>query len=482
MTGGPDLWTAEEMARVTSGQANGTWTASGLSIDTRTLKRGDVFVALRGPNFDGHNFLDHAFENGAAAVVIDSKAKSFPIPPRSILVKDTLRALNDLGTEGRRRSSAKIIAITGSAGKTSTKDALSRSLSRQGKTTSSLASLNNYLGVPLSLARMKIDDQYGIFEIGMNRTGEISALSKMVSPDLAIITNVEPAHIGNFPSIEAIASAKAEICDGLDKYGTVILNADNHYTYLLIEAAQKRGIKNIITFGTSASADAKLLSMSSDSQGSSVEADIRGRHVCYRLNLPGRHHVMNSLASLAAITAVDADLSMAVEAFGEISALPGRGKQHLLALKNGQITLIDESYNANPASMRAALEILGTAKLNSNGRRIAVLGEMLELGANSQIFHLNLLPILLDSKVDVVHLAGGEMLALFDVLPESMRGIASKNIAKITNTLISELRHNDIVLVKGSYASGAHKIVTDIKKRFPEVLSDANSKDSAHAL
>lgn len=457
------LWSAHEVAAVTGGTASGTWFSSGVSINTRTLKVGDLFVAIRGPMFDGHQFAAEAFRKGASGLLIDSYPANLPERVPIVVVKDTLAALHALGNASRRRSEALIIAVTGSVGKTSTKNALYHALSLQGRTTCSQASHNNLWGVPLSLSQMARRDQFGIFEIGMNHPGEISPLSKMVSPKIAIITNVEPAHTANFDSLELVAKAKAEIFDGLEPNGVAILNADNKFFPNLKACSQAVGIKSLLTFGSAKDADSRLISLSSDCQGSYVEASIIGKRISYRVSLPGKHEVMNSLATLTAIHAAGADIDAAAASFGQLVPLPGRGKSYQCRILGGSIKLIDESYNANPASMRAALDNLGNTEIDPPGRRIAVLGDMLELGRNSQAYHLNLAPTILENQVEKIFAVGIQMERLFESLPPNIQCFCSTDTKGLTKEILKILQPNDIVLVKGSNAIGMASVVTEIR-------------------
>ncbi len=481
MTGKP-LWTAKDAALATGGTASNDWSATGVSIDTRTLEPGDLFIALKGPNFDGHKFAADALKKGAAAVMVDHRPDPVTEDAPVLLVEDTLSGLQALGNASRQRTAAKIVAVTGSAGKTGTKDALFRALSAQGATTASAASYNNHWGVPLSLARMAPDDRFGVFEIGMNHAGEITPLSKMAAPHVAIVTTVEPAHIEYFGSIEAIADAKAEIFVGLDKNGTAILNVDNDQFGRLRDAAQAHNIENIISFGTDSSADARLVSASSDCSGSCVEAVICGRRICYRLGLPGNHQAMNSLAVLAAVHALGADVAAASKTLGEISALPGRGIRHILSIPGGTITLIDESYNANPASMRAAIETLGAARIQPPGRRITALGDMRELGGKSRDYHSALATQLTENNIDRVFATGAEMAAMFDALPKTMQAGFAPDAEAIAETLIGQIRPNDIVMVKGSFASGMSHVVSALREEFPEIDPAAKKPEARHAV
>ena len=473
------LWTSNDAAIATGAAETADWCADGVSIDTRTLKKGDLFIALRGPKYDGHHFVAEAIDKGAAAAIVDRKPAKLSRNTPILLVEDTLKALRNLGQYARRKTSAKIIAVTGSVGKTGTKDALFHVLSGQGKTTASLASHNNHFGVPLSLARMNADDKFGIFEIGMSQKGEIASLSKLVLPHIAIITTIEAAHIEFFKSLEEIADAKGEIFQGLDKNGTAILNLDNpHFTRLRKSASQQK-IKNIISFGSKSTANAKIISSTISNEGSNNEATIFGRRIRYWLNLPGTHHITNSLAVLATIHALDVNLESAAKTLGEIQALPGRGRHHKLLLPSGTFTLIDESYNANPASMKAAIKTLGSIQIAFQGRRIAVLGDMKELGRESKKFHADLGSYLVKNGIDRVYATGNDIRAMFDELPKTIQGKFSSCIEIVLESLLEELCTGDVVMVKGSFTSGMRHVASVLRSKFSG-RNQTNRKQEGH--
>jgi len=457
MTG--PLWTAAEAAAATGGRTRGDWSGRGVSIDSRSVARGDLFVALAGPNFDGHDFAAAALQAGAAAAIVSRRPAGLADDAPLLEVADTMDALRALGTAARTRSAARIIAVTGSVGKTGTKDALRAALEAQGPTTASAASLNNQWGVPLSLARMPRDAAFGVFEVGMNHAGEIAPLSRMIRPHVAVITTIAPAHIEFFDSVEAIADAKAEIFLGMEG-GTAILNRDIDLYHRLAAAANAAGVEQVLGFGAHANADARLVSCAADAAGSNVEAVIRARRIGYRLGLPGRHHVMNSLAVLAAVSAAGANVAAAARALGQLAPLAGRGRRHGVAVAGGSVTVIDESYNANPASMRAAIETLAAIRPDACGRRIAALGEMRELGRRSGEFHLALAELLQANGIDRVFACGPAMADMFNALPKAMRGGYADDSRALATPLTAAVRAGDIVVVKGSLASGM-KVVVD---------------------
>jgi UDP-N-acetylmuramoyl-tripeptide--D-alanyl-D-alanine ligase len=453
------LWTAAETSAATGGWNSAEWVATNVSIDSRSLNPGDLFVALRGPNHDGHDFVKAALERGAAAAIVDRDIPVLPAGAPLLRVADTLIALEALAAAARARSRAPIVAVTGSVGKTGTKEALRLALATCGGTYASAGGLNNHWGAPLSLARMPADLSYGVFELGMNHPGEIAALTRLVRPHVAVITTVEPAHLGFFPSIEAIADAKAEIFLGLEPGGVAILNHDNPYYPRLVSAAKCAGAAEVVGFGAHPNASVRLIDCELDSDGSTVEAALPGLTLRYRVRVPGRHWVMNSLAVLAASAAVGVDVRCAAEALSELKALPGRGRRYELGWRGGTVTLIDESYNASPAAMRAALAVLATTEPRAGARRIAVLGDMLELGEASEGLHRDLVEPLTAARVDRVFLVGEAMAALHVVLPEAKRGGLWHCAEDAVPALVGFLKPGDVVTVKGSRAVGVGHII-----------------------
>ncbi len=451
------LWTAHDAAAATSGQVTGDWSASGVSIDTRSLVAGDLFVALHGPNFDGHEFVGEALAKGAVAALVDDDVDAEAAP--LLRVDDTMTALQALGRASRTRSRASIIAVTGSVGKTGSKEALKAALGPQGETYASVGSLNNHWGVPLSLSRMPQSAAFGIFEIGMNHPGEINPLSRLVRPHVALITTVEAVHSAFFDSDEAIADAKAEIFAGLEKGGAAVLNRDNRHFLRLSAAARAKGIDRIISFGTWDEADFRLLDAAPDNGGTIIRADLGGAHVTYRLAIAGQHWVLNSLGVLAALAAAGGNVAEAAEALSDLEAPIGRGRFHLIKMGGGEVTLIDESYNASPVSMKAAIEVLGETQPAHGGRRIAVLGDMLELGNNSASLHAALADVLAGEGVDLVFTAGPDMGHLSDALAPAMRGGHTGSTELLLPMLVEALRPGDVVVVKGSAGSKTGIIV-----------------------
>jgi len=402
---------------------------------------------------------------GLAVVAADRRA-SFGKAPL-LVVPDVLEGLRDLARAARARSAAKIVAVTGSVGKTSTKEALRLALSADGETHASVASYNNHWGVPLSLARCPASARFAVFEIGMNHAGEITPLTKLVRPHIAIVTTIEPVHLEYFGSLEKIADAKAEIFLGLEPDGVAVLNRDNPQFDRLARAAQGAGVSRIVGFGEHESAQARLLKVSLHAECSCVKADILGVEVAYKLGAPGRHLVGNSLAVLAAAALAGADLALAALALNKLQPAAGRGTRLTLNVPGGTMLLIDESYNANPASMRAAIALLGQAPVGARGRRIAVLGDMLELGAQGAALHRALAQPLAEAKTDLVFCSGPQMQALWEALPSNHRGGYAGTSAELEGSVLDAIRAGDAVMVKGSLGSKMGPIVKAIERKFP---------------
>jgi len=464
------LWTSHAMAAAMRASRNGALpeAISGLSIDSRTIAPGEAYFAIKGDVHDGHDFVTAALNAGAALAVVETAQRDkFAADAPLLVVDDVLAGLVELALAARARLDAKVIAITGSVGKTSTKEALWRVLGAQGATHASTASFNNHWGVPLSLARCPASVRFAIFEIGMNHAGEIDRLVKMVRPQVAVITTVEPVHLEFFAGIEAIADAKAEIFDGLEPGGAVVLNRDNSQFDRLQQSANKLGISRIVSFGADNKSDARLLDVSLHADRSAVHANILGHDVTYKLGMPGRHMAMNSLAVLAAASLAGADLALAALSLSQIEPAAGRGARRALQLANGEAILIDESYNANPASMAAALNVLGAATVGPHGRRIAVLGDMLELGPTGAALHRGLVDAIKANRIDLVYCCGPLMHNLWDALSTGKRGGYADGADTLESQVIGAIRAGDAIMVKGSLGSKMKTIVKALERRFP---------------
>ena len=462
------LWTLREIVAATGGasEASPAMEVTGFSIDSRSIAPGEAFVAIRGLNRDGHEFVAGALEAGAALAIVDRDFAGAAAEDRLVRVNETLEALNDLGRAARARAKeAVVIAVTGSAGKTGSKEALRLALAPSGAVHASIKSFNNHWGVPLSLANLKRDTQYGVFEAGMNHPGELDALTRLIRPHIAIVTTVAPVHLGFFRSVAEIADAKAEIFSGLEPGGTAIVNRDTpHYDRLADHAHQYAA--RVVSFGEADDADARLIDVVLGPDGSDVTADILGETVRYRLGAPGRHVVQNSLAVLCAAKLAGADLSSASEALAGLKAQPGRGARLVVAANGGHIAIIDESYNANPASMRAALATLGLTPRTEFRRRVAVLGDMLELGGEGPRLHAELAEFIDGAGVDVVFACGELMGALFEALPPNRRGAYAKSAEQLKPLLTGAVGAGDVIMVKGSLGSRMAPLVEALKQRF----------------
>ena len=477
------LWTIDDMAAAMRAGKSGALPVgvSGLSIDSRSLAKGEAFFAIKGDNRDGHDFVEAALKSGAGlAVVARDQRGRFAADAPLLIVTDVLEALRDLARAARARSHAKVIAVTGSVGKTSTKEALRLALGADGETHASAASYNNHWGVPLSLARCPASVKYAVFEIGMNHAGEITPLTKLVRPHVAIVTAIAPVHLEYFGSLKKIADAKAEIFDGLEPGGAAVLNRDNRQYTQLARAAEAAGVKRIVSFGASAKADARLVRHSLHAECSTVQARILGEPVTYKLGAPGRHLVLNSLAVLAAAAMVGADLALAALALNNLRPAAGRGVRATLRLPGGSALLIDESYNANPASMAAAIALLGHAPVGGHGRRIAVLGDMLELGVQGTALHRALAEPIEAAGVDLVFCSGPLMHALWEALPSGRRGGYAETAVGLEPAVLAAIRAGDAVMVKGSLGSKMGPIVKALERQFarPAALEQAPAQSA----
>jgi UDP-N-acetylmuramoyl-tripeptide--D-alanyl-D-alanine ligase len=447
------LWTSAEIAEATGGSPSDEFDVTGVTFDSREVGPGDLFVAMPGTVHDGHEFVAGAIAAGAAGAIV-SQAIDGP----HVLVEDTARALEALGRASRQRSSAKIIAVTGSVGKTSTKEAIFAGLERwrRGGVHRSVKSYNNHTGVPLSLARMPRDTAFAVLELGMNNSGEIAALTRMVRPHVALITAIAPAHIENLKSEEAIADAKAEIFQGLEPGGIAILPNDTPHRDRLVKAA-RRHTDRIITFGGGDADIHALHAVSSHGGGSLITASLLDCDLTFTISQPGDHWVSNALAALAAVEALGGDVAAAGLALADMGALKGRGERHRVAIDGGELLLIDESYNANPASMAATLKSLGAEA--GVERRIAVLGPMRELGSHSDSLHAGLAPAVIDARVDRLILIGEEMKPLAEALAGEVAIDRAAGVEDAAEILLRIVRPGDAVLVKASNSVGLARLV-----------------------
>lgn len=447
------LWTAEAAARATGGRASG-WAATGVSIDTREIVPGDLFVALRDRR-DGHDFVADALAKGAAAAMVSRRPEGVAEGAPLLLVGDVLEALTALGRAGRARSGARVVGVTGSAGKTSTKEMLRAALGPE-RTHAAERSFNNHWGVPLTLARLPGGAEAAVIEIGMNAPGEIAPLARLARPHVALITTVAPAHLAAFGTLEGIAREKASIAEGLAPEGTLVVPSDLSVSPIL-RAAHGR----VAAFGEGEGAEVRLLAAEAGASGSRGRVAVGGRTVDLALAVPGRHHLLNAVGVLAVASALGRDPAEAAEALRAWQAPGGRGARERLSLPTGPVTLIDEAYNANPASVAAVLAVLAAAP---GERRVAVLGDMLELGEAEGALHAAIARDPSLRAVEVVHTLGPRMRALHEALPEDRRGLWAETAEALSAALPGTLRRGDTVMVKGSKAIGASRVVDALRR------------------
>lgn len=450
------LWTSDEIAAATGGAASSPFVVTGVAFDSREVGPGDLFIALKGEATDGHRFVEGAFEHGASGAIV-----SQPVPFPHVRVADTTAALDALGVAARARTSARIAGVTGSVGKTGTKEALSAALARanRGAVHRSVKSYNNHTGVPLSLSRMPADSAFGVFEMGMNHAGEIAALTRLVRPHVAVVTAIAPAHIEFFDSIEGIADAKGEIFQGLETGGTAVIPFDSPYRDRLIAHARPFA-SNVLTFGVGDGASVRVLESVPTPDGTLVTVELPDAELSFTLSQPGDHWVSNAMAVLAAVHALGGDLAAAGLALSDFEGLAGRGARHRITVGSGEALLIDESYNANPTSMAATLKVLGETE---SVRRIAVLGAMRELGADAEQLHASLAHPLLAAGVDFALLVGSGIEPLAKVLEGQLDCAHWPDAAAAEEALLKIIQPGDAILIKGSNAIGLGRIVETLR-------------------
>lgn len=454
------LWTSTTASAATGAERLGDWRAGGVQIDSRAVSPNDLFVAIVGDRLDGHDYAKSALDKGAAAVMahrqIDGVAAR---DPRLLLVPDTLAGLEALARAARARTNAKIAAVTGSVGKTGVKEMLGKALGAAGDCHISQGNLNNHWGAPLSMARMPADSDFAVIELGMNHAGEIRKLVDLVRPEVAIVTRIAAAHTAFFADIEAVADAKAEIFEGLQGDATAILNADDPMTPRLASAAEAAGAREILFFGAAEDADVRLLDLEMDEAGSTVRADVMGQEITWRIGAAGRHWAMNSLAVIAGALALGGDRDAATAALADMRAPLGRGERRSVAWAGGGFDIVDESYNASPAAVDAAFQTLAITQPRNGGRRVVILGDMLELGDRAGADHANLAQSFTAAGLDIGHAVGPHAKRFLEALPQAARGQwaeTSDDLGKMVGDLIQD---GDVVLVKGSLGMGMASIV-----------------------
>jgi UDP-N-acetylmuramoyl-tripeptide--D-alanyl-D-alanine ligase len=466
------LWTSAQAVAATGGRATADWSANGVSIDSRTLQRGDLFVALTDVR-DGHDFVAQALANGAAGAVVSRLPPDVKPDAPLLMVDDVMAALNDLARAARARSTAQVVAVTGSVGKTSTKDMLRLVLAGQGRVHAAEKSLNNQWGVPLTLARMPQDADFAVVEIGMNHPGEIAPLAVLTRPHVALITTVAAAHLQAFADLDAIAHEKASVFAGLMPGGSAVISADVPVTPLLVDAARNAGATPIL-FGRAETADFRLLDVTTTDAATIVRADIGGDPLLFKIDTPGAHFAANALGALAVVRALGGDLALASVDMARWQPPAGRGTRETIVLDvvddHLTLELFDDAYNANPTSLAAALDVLAASTPRddtgrvSQGRRIAILGDMLELGANEMQDHADFARHPAMRSVDVVHCVGPRMRALYEALDQVQRGVWCETADQLAGRAHALLDAGDVILVKGSKGSKVSLIVDAIRK------------------
>lgn len=481
------LWTSAEAARATGGRATAEWQASGVSIDTRTLQPGDLFIALTDQR-DGHEFVAQALAKGAAAALVarvpDGVAPDAPL----LIVPDVLKGLAALGAAGRARSGAKVVAVTGSVGKTSTKEMLRAVLAALGRVHAAEASYNNHWGVPLTLARMPQDAEFAVIEIGMNHAGEIAPLTALARPHVALVTNVAAVHLEFFESVEAIAREKAAIFEGLEPGGVAVINGDDATAGILLAAAEARGAR-VLRFGTGPGADVRVTKVSLSQETTVVAAEVAGQPILYKIRSPGRHFALNAAGVVAVAQALGADPVVAACDLGLWEPPKGRGTRETVVLDlvydEQRFDLIDDAFNANPVSMAAALEVLAASPVRDGigrvrrGRRIAVLGDMLELGPEAAALHAGIAGLPSLASVDIVHCVGPLMRALWEALPEARRGEWHPEARALCGRVHALVDAGDVVLVKGSKGIKVSLVVDAFRKLGQALPDETRGADGA---
>jgi len=463
MTAAP-LWTRDEVLAATGGSGRGAdWTADGVVIDSRKVEHGDLFVALPGERVDGHDYVASAIEAGAAAGLVSHLPAGANENTPLVEVPDVLDGLVALATAARARSAARIAAVTGSVGKTGSKEMLAACLATLGRAQANAGNLNNHIGAPLSLARLRAETEFAVFELGMNHADEIRPLTRMVRPHAALITTVEPVHIEFFDSVEAIADAKAEILEGIEPGGAAVLNADNRHFDRLCQRASEAGVARIVSFGTAETADARLLYFRAEDGGTRVSASIAGERHDWTVGGAGEHWARNSLGVVATLHALGVDIAACLPALASVGPSRGRGARLEIVTEGGPITLLDESYNASPPAVRAALAVFAGIEPRAHGRRVAVLGDMRELGDAAAEAHAGLRDAVVEAKPDRVFLVGPEMTALRRVLPAGMVAAHGDRSEDIAEAIAASLGPGDVVLVKGSLGTNMKPIVQAIE-------------------
>lgn len=465
------LWTSADAVAATGGVSAADWDASGISIDTRSIEPGDLFVALTDVR-DGHDFVAQALEKGAAAALVSRIPDGVPADAPLLIVDDVLAGLRAMASAARARTDAKVVGVTGSVGKTSTKEMLRAALVGQGNIHAAERSFNNHWGVPLTLARMPADTDYAIIEIGMSNPGEIAPLAQLARLDVAMITNVAAVHFEAFENIDAIAREKASIFQGLISDGVVVLNADMDVLSVVTDLLSSN--HKSVMFGEASGADFRLDEAKLINELTVVSGQAGDDPVLFKLQTAGRHFALNAMGVLAVVDALGADVALAAISLGQWQPPAGRGKRETIVMDivDDHLTfeLLDDAYNANPTSMAAAIEVLSLTKPNgrqdrvTEGRRIAVLGDMLELGPNEAALHRDVAKYAGIEDVDRIHCVGPRMRALYDVLPDHQRGKRFETASELASLAHVIVGAGDVIMVKGSLGSRVGLVVEALKK------------------
>ncbi len=473
---GMGIWNEQSAAEATAGEARGLWYASRVEIDSRKVQLGDLFVAIKGERVDGHHYVADALARGAVAAVVSHVPEGLPRGASLVVVNDTLAALADMARYNRARSKAKIVGVTGSVGKTSTKEMLRLALAAHGKTFATSGNFNNHIGTPLNLANLPLDAAYGVFEMGMNHGGEIAYLSEMVRPHVALVTTIEAVHLEHFKNMDGIADAKAEIFDGMEVGGIAVLNADSQYCDYVKQKAQAAGVARILTCGESAAADARLLAYDATKGGAEITGSLAGQTISFAIGATGKHFATTAMAVLAVAHALALPLPKTAAALVDYKEVDGRGKTVKLTLPQGNAWLIDDSYNASPASMRAAISKTDEVwkLVGGKGRKIAALGDMLELGTEAPAMHAALSEALIRHGVHLVFTAGSLMQHLSTALPKELRGGHMQTAQQLIPLLQKTLASDDVLLVKGSHGSNMAEVT--------KALLAASQPEKKHAV
>ncbi|MBI1274065.1 MAG: UDP-N-acetylmuramoyl-tripeptide--D-alanyl-D-alanine ligase [Alphaproteobacteria bacterium] len=463
MKGNP-LWSGQDILNAVRGAGPANWHAGGVSIDTRTLKRGDLFVALRGPVHDGHDFVAQAFEAGASAALVHRPPENVPQGAPLVTVGDSFGALQDLASTSRLRCAATVVGITGSVGKTGCKDQLQLMLGACGPAFANESNFTNHWGLPLSLARLPQAARWGVFELGANREGKTAPLAIQLQPHIGLVTNIEPVQMEFYGNIEKIADTKSEVFLGMDARGIAILNRDNPHYARLLAHARTQGLQQILSFGRTKGAEARLISFDPQQGGSVMKASVMGKTVTCRVGTPGMHAVMNALAALLTAHAAGGDLETCAQALAFYRPSAGRGgRQEITLPGGGSFTLIDESFNASPVATRAAIGVLGQTAPGPGGRRIAVLGDMRELGPTAPRLHAELAEPLGGAGADLVFCCGHLMQGLFEALPRRLRGAYTPDSRHLAASMSGLIHGGDVVMVKGAKSMHMEYVVAALR-------------------